>query len=79
MFRVSIAVHLSPEGEVTILSASQEGEKAIKARNECELPGEVGLFINEQPQKLKKNRPTAAKSAPVKAPAKKQTKAKGKK
>ena len=66
MFRVSIAVHKSPSGEITVLAASEDADRALAARNNCKLPGEAGVFINAQPSKLLKNRATAAPTKPVK-------------
>lgn len=56
MFRVSIAVHNSPEGVPTVICCSSQAEDALEARNKCTLDGEVGVFLNVRPEKVLKNR-----------------------
>jgi hypothetical protein len=58
-FRFSIAVHKAPDGTFTVLEAGEDADRALAARRDCELPGEVGVLINVAPDKLRKNRAPA--------------------
>ncbi len=66
MFRVSIAVHKSPEGTIKVLAASDDAAEIYAARDACTELGEVGVFVNVAPERLRKNR--VAPPAPEPAP-----------
>jgi len=68
MFRFSIAVLKSPEGEIKVLAASDDAAEIKAARDSCEEPGEVGVLINVAPERLRKNRETPIQPAPAPKP-----------
>jgi hypothetical protein len=54
MFKASITIHKSPKGKLTVLSCSENADKAVNSYVGCSEEGEVQLIIRGRIAKQKK-------------------------
>jgi hypothetical protein len=58
MLTITAIIHKSPKGKVTILKASDDAEKCVKAYKECDKPGELIYMRKSVIYQRRKIKPT---------------------